>query len=278
MSKIERICQVCGNIFYTKPSWIKNGNGIYCSRKCMGIGQTTKVKRVCPVCGEVFYTAPSNIKRGNGIYCSRKCFNIDRDTKVERVCPVCGKTFYVVPSVIKDSKGIYCSRECMDIGRTTKIEKTCPVCGKTFYAKPNRIKKGESIYCSSKCMGMDRSGEHANGWKGGISFEPYCILFNKEFKERVRAFWGNKCPVCGKTEEDIGKAHSVHHVGYDKEVCCNDNERLFVPLCPSCHSKTNHNREEWEEYFTHMISIQGGRCYYTKEEYDELKEWCDKWR
>jgi len=121
-------------------------------------------------------------------------------------------------------------------------------------------------------MGISLRGERSTQWKGGISFEPYCILFNKEFKERVRAFWGNKCPVCGKTEEESGRAHCVHHVGYDKEVCCNDNERLFVPLCPSCHSKTNHNREEWEEYFTHMISIHGGKCYYTKEEYEELME------
>ena len=237
----------------------------------------SKIERICPVCGKTFYVVPSVIKDGKGIYCSWECYIIGRNTQVERTCPVCGKVFYTTPSNIKRGSGIYCSRECRVIGRTTKIEKTCPVCGKVFYAQPNQIKKGEGIYCSLECMYISLRGERSPLWKGGVSFEPYCILFNKEFKERVRAFWGNKCPVCGKTGEESGKALCVHHVGYDKEVCCNDNERLFVPLCRSCHSKTNYNREEWEEYFTHMISIHGGKCYYTKEEYEELMEWCDKW-
>ena len=237
----------------------------------------SKIERICPTCGKVFYVWPSNIKKGRGIYCSQKCMVIGKSTKVERVCPVCGKTYYVKPSYIKKGGGIYCSQKCYGIGKSTKVERICPICGKVFYTTLGRIKKGWGIYCSHKCMGISLRGERSPNWKGGTSFEPYCILFTKEFKERVRAFWGNKCPVCGKTEEDSGRAHCVHHVGYDKEVCCNDNERLFVPLCLSCHSKTNHNREEWEEYFTNMISIHGGKCYYTKEEYEELTEWCDKW-
>ena len=232
----------------------------------------SKIERICPTCGKVFYVWPNRIKDGGGIYCSRKCRGIATTIKIEKTCPVCGKTFYVAPSVIKAGNGTYCSYKCRDIGHTAKVKRVCPICGKVFYIIPSRIKDGRGIYCSHKCKSMFHSGEHSPSWKGGVSFEPYCILFNKEFKERVRAFWGNKCPVCGKTEEESGKAHCVHHVGYDKEVCCNDNERLFVPLCPSCHGKTNANREMWEEYFTYIIGIHGGKCYYTKEEYDELKE------
>ena len=272
MRKIERICPVCGKAFYVIPSVIKIGKGIYCSRECYNIGRNTQVERTCPICGKVFYTMPCKIRDGNGIYCSRECRVISTTTKVERTCPTCGTVFYASPGKIKIGCGIYCSLECSNIGRTTKVERICSVCGKVFYVKPSKIKKGAGIYCSHKCKVIALSGEHSPMWKGGISYEPYCILFNKEFKERVRAFWGNKCPVCGKTEEECGKAHSVHHVGYDKGVCCNDNERLFVPLCISCHSKTNFNREVWEEYFTYLISIHGGKCYYTKEEYAELKK------
>ena len=232
----------------------------------------SKVERICRVCGKVFYAKPSHIKRGGGIYCSYECHHISRTTKVERVCPVCGMAFYTNPSKIKKGYGIYCSLKCMGISRANKVERICPVCGKVFFVSPGHIKNGSGIHCSHRCEGKARCGERSPQWKGGISFEPYCILFNKEFKERVRAFWGNKCPVCGKTEDETGMAHCVHHVGYDKEVCCNDNERLFVPLCRSCHSKTNNNREEWEEYFTYLIGIHGGKCYYTKEEYNELKE------
>ena len=232
----------------------------------------SKIERICPICKKVFYVKPNRIKKSGGKYCSRKCMGIATTTKVERVCKICGKVFYVVPSKIKDGGGIYCSKECYYIGRNTQVENVCPVCGKVFYVKPSKIKYGNGIYCSNKCKGMSRTGERSPQWKGGISFEPYCILFNKEFKERVRAFWGNKCPICGKTVEENGRSMCIHHVNYDKKTCCNDSERLFVPLCLSCHSKTNNNREEWEEYFTYMISIHGGKCYYTKEEYNELKE------
>ena len=189
-------------------------------------------------------------------------------SKVKRVCPICGKVFYTHPCKIKKGWGIYCSKKCMGIGNTIEIEKTCPVCGKVFYTKPGYIKSGKGIYCSPECRGIAQRGENSPNWKGGLSFEPYCILFNNEFKERVRAFFDNKCAVCGKTKEENGRSLCIHHVNYDKKTCCNDSERLFVPLCMSCHSKTNRNRKQWEEYFKDLIKNKyGGKCYYTKEEY-----------
>lgn len=111
-----------------------------------------------------------------------------------------------------------------------------------------------------------RSGEQNGFWKGGISFEPYCRKFNDEFKERVRAFFGERCVVCGKTREDNTpnkRRLLVHHVNYDKMVCCNDVKPLFVCLCLSCHSRTNSNRGYWEEYFTKLINEKyNGECYF----------------
>lgn len=66
------------------------------------------------------------------------------------------------------------------------------------------------------------SGEKNPAWKGGISFEPYCILFTKEFKERVREYWDRKCVLCDKTELENGRKLNVHHVTYNKESCCDD--------------------------------------------------------
>ena len=108
-------------------------------------------------------------------------------------------------------------------------------------------------------------GEKSVHWKGGISFEPYCPKFNKEFKERVRAFFDYKCVECGTPQKETKLG--VHHVNFDKQSCCNDKVPLFVPLCPSCHTKTIHNREHSEQYFTEIINnYYGGRCYCTKEE------------
>lgn len=105
-------------------------------------------------------------------------------------------------------------------------------------------------------------------WLGGKSFEPYCVLFNKEFKERVREFFDHKCVECGKSEEENGEKHCVHHVNYHKDACCNkDVKPLFVILCRSCHNKTNHgNREYWEERYTNLINTEyDGQCYLPKQ-------------
>lgn len=105
-------------------------------------------------------------------------------------------------------------------------------------------------------------GERCPAWKGGISFEPYCPKFNENFKERVREFFGRKCVLCGKTEEESNRKLCVHHVNYDKMVCCNDNRKLFVALCVKCHAKTNKNREYWETRFLHIIdSLYDGKCF-----------------
>jgi hypothetical protein len=116
-------------------------------------------------------------------------------------------------------------------------------------------------------MSESHKGSKAYQWKGGISFEPYCPKFTREFKERVRAFFGRTCVECGKLEGENGERLHVHHVNFRKDACCAaDVTPLFVLLCKSCHSKTNHNRVFWEYWFTEMImSRYGGKCYVEKE-------------
>jgi hypothetical protein len=107
--------------------------------------------------------------------------------------------------------------------------------------------------------GTSRKLENCPAWKGGISFEPYCPKFNDEFKERVRAFFNHTCQMCGHVWQPGKRKLSVHHVNYDKMVCCNDVKPLFVCLCPStCHTKTNGNRKYWEDYFTNKIMSEYG--------------------
>ena len=109
------------------------------------------------------------------------------------------------------------------------------------------------------------SGERHPNWQGGISFEPYCVKFNKEFKERVRAFFGYKCIECQKPQN--GAKLAIHHVNFNKKTCCDNSIPLFVPLCNSCHGKTGRNREYWQQHFTEIINRDyAGKCYFTKEE------------
>lgn len=110
-----------------------------------------------------------------------------------------------------------------------------------------------------------QAGPKNHNWQGVVSFEPYCLKFNQEFKERVRDFFDRKCFLCGEIEN--GRKLSIHHVNYDKMTCCNDVKPLFVPLCDKCHSTTNFNRLYWEERLTkELMEKYNGECYLPKME------------
>lgn len=109
-------------------------------------------------------------------------------------------------------------------------------------------------------------GDKNPAWKGGTSFGPYCPKFNKEFKERVRKFFGYRCVGCGVHQDNCKRSHDVHHVNFDKMQCCNGTKPLFVILCRSCHSKTLHKSDHYEQKYTGIINTTyGGKCYVEKQ-------------
>jgi hypothetical protein len=156
---------------------------------------------------------------------------------------------------------------CYWKGRTKRIKVNCEYCGKEIERVPSEIKRGKYFFCSREHKDIYQKGENHPNWNNGSSFEPYCILFSNEFKERVREFWGRKCVMSGITEEEHGSKLSVHHVSYDKETCCNITPPLFIPVTKGWNAKFNENREYWEEYLTNYIMIWfDGECYLPKED------------
>lgn len=149
--------------------------------------------------------------------------------------------------------------------------------GRTF-SKESRKKMSDAAKGNTKKRGWKapeetrrkisealKGDKHPN-WNNGSSFEPYCILFNDEFKNRVRNFFGNVCVECGKTTEENGRNLDVHHVNFNKQTCCDDSIPLFVALCRSCHNKTIFNRDYWKDRFTLLINDKyGGKCYLPKQ-------------
>jgi len=91
-----------------------------------------------------------------------------------------------------------------------------------------------------------QTGENHWNWKGGKSFEPYPLGWNKTYKEQIRYRDGYKCQLCGCPEVECKIKLHVHHIDYDKE---NINLENLITLCKSCHSKTNYNRERWKNKF-----------------------------
>ena len=182
---------------------------------------------------------------------------------IKKICQECGQTYMIKKS--KENISKYCSNKCRGSAQRKRIEKKCQVCGKIFETYVCYLKRGHAKYCSNECKKIGQVGENAANWQGGKSFEPYCILFNEEFKERVRKFWGRKCGISGLTEKENNKKLAVHHVNYDKQSCCNTTVPLFIPLSNEWHGRTNHNRDYWEENLTNYIMIWfDGECYEVK--------------
>jgi hypothetical protein len=144
-------------------------------------------------------------------------------------------------------------------------------------------------------------------WYGDITYgerDKYCVLFNNEFKERCRAFYGYKSILSGekatvkhfKTKKLINL--TIHHVYYQKKACCEWDEdtqgyyaminlgtkqnpkiirhnirgdpNKFVTLTFAENSMVNFDKIRWIKLFEEMIEKQGGKCYFTKQ---EMKEW-----
>jgi predicted restriction endonuclease len=100
-------------------------------------------------------------------------------------------------------------------------------------------------------------------WMGGISMEPYAWTFNAELKEEVRRRDNYRCQVCGVPQTECKNPLYVHHVDYDKKNSDPDN---LISLCPSCHTRTNANRESWRILFQKMMlkRILDCRCEVTE--------------
>lgn len=247
------ICKNCGVIFRVRNSILRNyqRRGIvreFCTTKCKG-------------------EYHSKYKTG----AANPCFKGNTD---HNVCKNCGKSFsYKTYGKYKNQKKQFCTELCKH--KYHQIKRECIICGKEFVVKKSAVERGRGIVCSNKCASLLQIGRFIGDkspvWKGGTSFEPYCPKFNKEFKERVRAFFNYKCAECGMSQEENGKALGVHHVIYNKNTCCDSTIPLFVPLCNHCHSKTNSRRKHWQTHFTELINTKyGGKCYYTKEEWASL--------
>lgn len=119
----------------------------------------------------------------------------------------------------------------------------CPKCRRKEFS----IKySGKNNHMYGKC------GSLSHAWKGGISYEPYCVIWlDKDFKESIRQ---RDCYRC-QNPDCWGKCNhlplTIHHIDYNKKNC--DPENL-ITLCRSCNSRANKNRIQHEILYKAIIS------------------------
>ena len=113
---------------------------------------------------------------------------------------------------------------------------------------------------------------HSGGfWYGNVKYPEvkYCEKWTANLRERVRAYFGYICFECGIPQHETGRKLNIHHVHYNKKTCCDGSPHDMVPLCPVCHTKTNFDRDYWEDHFVEKLYdlSPDGKCFFTEEEF-----------
>jgi hypothetical protein len=149
-------------------------------------------------------------------------------------------------SPLTEFKKGYTSRLGVKTPLETKLKQRLAHLGQK-HSEEHIRKQRESIKKNLPRTAFKKGNQHIF-WKGGISFEPYSPEFNQQLKEKIRKRDNYVCQDCGFAQN--GKKLTVHHIDYNKK---NNSPSNLIALCSNCHSKTNYNREDWQNYFKNKI-------------------------
>lgn len=111
--------------------------------------------------------------------------------------------------------------------------------------------------CMKEKLSLRYSGSGNPSWKGGISCEPYCQDWTKEYKDYIKERDNYKClnPHCNSKSPD---KLAVHHINYNKKSCGPDN---LITICRSCNATANKDREWHESWYKAIMYRRYGYQY-----------------
>jgi hypothetical protein len=111
--------------------------------------------------------------------------------------------------------------------------------------------------CKKIKLSINRSGNKHWNWRGGISCEPYCQDWTKEYREYIKERDGHKClnPYCtSKNPNEL----SVHHIDYNKKSCGPEN---LITVCRSCNTRANTDRVWHTNWYQAILNKKYGYIY-----------------
>lgn len=139
-------------------------------------------------------------------------------------------------------------KKTLELNRTNPVYRARQVAGhRKEWENAKERKRSQAEWARTA---MHRPGPLHSNWKGGVSFEPYILGWNKTFKEQIRRRDNYCCRICGVPEIEYGRNLDVHHIDYDKKNLLSDN---LISLCKCCHMKTNYDRPYWKEFFNALV-------------------------
>lgn len=76
-------CKLCKKQFYAKPSWVRQGNGVYCSAKCHHTDSRNGKVVMCDTCGMETYKSQKALRgsKSGKFFCSKSCQTIWRNSE-----------------------------------------------------------------------------------------------------------------------------------------------------------------------------------------------------
>ncbi len=158
-------------------------------------------------------------------YCGEDCLNYKKETRF--CCNSCSSMGENNSMYGKVSKGFLGGKHSLE----TRHKMSLKQCGnKNHFCGMSHT--SESI--------EKMSGENHHGWKGGISCEPYCSEWTKDYKDYIK--WRDDYKCLNYECSGISNKLCVHHIDYNKKNCVSEN---LITICNSCNSRSNFNREAY---------------------------------
>lgn len=175
---------------------------------------------------------------------------------MKKICPQCKEEFekpYNESLIAWLIRHKFCSKKCKNDSQKGKIPPNDNGFkkGQISWNKGRHYKLGPPSLEHRQKLAISKMGDKNPAWCGGMSTpQPYTTDWTMTLKRSIRERDNYTCGICGKQQEDI--TFAVHHIDYVKENC---NPTNLITLCSSCHSKTNHNREFWLDYFDKQVAV-----------------------
>lgn len=180
--------------------------------------------------------------------------------KICRICDKCGKENWIRYDSFLRAKHPDLCQSCWQLGKIISDET------RLKQSKNNRRINKDKLMCDEQKLKISKShtglhwtdetkiklsctlqGIDIKDFTGFLTDQKYCNLWTEKFRQAIRDHFHNKCYLCDVTKKDNQKRKlSVHHVNYNKNCLCQKTCE-FVPLCISCHTKTNFKRQYYED-------------------------------